>query len=81
MNCSHVGHDCVVGDDVRTSATLGGHCETAISSHGGLSALHQFGRVGSQVMVSAMTAVRVDIIPFGLPAASSPTSQASTSSA
>ena len=29
MNCSHVGHDCQVGNDVifATSATLGGHCE------------------------------------------------------
>src|SRR4030081_862051 len=29
MNCSHVGHDCIVGNDVSfaTSATLGGHCE------------------------------------------------------
>src|SRR6202047_4756689 len=29
MNCSHVGHDCVVGNDVifATSATLGGHAE------------------------------------------------------
>src|SRR2546430_13225108 len=29
MNNSHVGHDCVVGNDAifATSATLGGHCE------------------------------------------------------
>ena len=29
MNNSHVGHDCMVGNDVifATSATLGGHCE------------------------------------------------------
>jgi UDP-N-acetylglucosamine acyltransferase len=33
---------------------------------GGLSAVHQFGRVGSQVMVSALTAVRGDVIPYGL---------------
>jgi UDP-N-acetylglucosamine acyltransferase len=33
---------------------------------GGLSAVHQFGRVGSQVMVSALTAVRDDVIPFAL---------------
>jgi UDP-N-acetylglucosamine acyltransferase len=69
MNCSHVGHDCVVGNDVifATSATLGGHCEVGDSVFiGGLSAVHQFGRVGSQVMVSALTAVRSDVIPFGL---------------
>ena len=69
MNCSHVGHDCVVGNDVifATSATLGGHCEIGdFVFMGGLSAVHQFGRVGSQVMVSALTAVRGDVIPYGL---------------
>jgi UDP-N-acetylglucosamine acyltransferase len=69
MNCSHVGHDCVVGNDVifATSATLGGHCEIGdFVFMGGLSAVHQFGRVGSQVMVSALTAVRDDVIPFAL---------------
>ena len=69
MNCSHVGHDCVVGNDVifATSATLGGHCQIGdFVFMGGLSAVHQFGRVGSQVMVSALTAVRSDVIPYGL---------------
>jgi len=69
MNNSHVGHDCMVGNDVifATSATLGGHCE--IGDHvyiGGLSAVHQFTRVGSQVMVGGVCGVRGDIIPFGL---------------
>jgi UDP-N-acetylglucosamine acyltransferase len=69
MNCSHVGHDCVVGNDVifATSATLGGHCEIGdFVFIGGLSAVHQFGRVGSQVMVGALSGVRSDVIPFGL---------------
>src|SRR5450756_1450120 len=69
MNCSHVGHDCVVGNDVifATSATLGGHCEVGdFVFIGGLSAVHQFGRVGSQVMVGALTGVRSDVIPFAL---------------
>jgi UDP-N-acetylglucosamine acyltransferase len=69
MNCSHVGHDCIVGNDVifATSATLGGHCEIGdFVFIGGLSAVHQFGRVGAQVMVGALTGVRSDIIPFGL---------------
>jgi UDP-N-acetylglucosamine acyltransferase len=69
MNCSHVGHDCIVGNDVifATSATLGGHVE--IGDHvfiGGLSAVHQFSRVGAQVMVGALTGVRSDVIPFAL---------------
>ena len=69
MNNSHVGHDCIVGNDVifATSATLGGHCEIGDFVYmGGLAAVHQFGRIGSQVMVSALTAVRGDVIPFGL---------------
>jgi UDP-N-acetylglucosamine acyltransferase len=69
MNCSHVGHDCIVGNDVifATSATLGGHAEVGDYVFiGGLSAVHQFGRVGAQVMVGALTGVRSDVIPFGL---------------
>jgi UDP-N-acetylglucosamine acyltransferase len=69
MNCSHVGHDCQVGNDVifATSATLGGHCE--IGDHvfiGGLSAVHQFTRIGPNVMVGGVCGVRGDVIPFGL---------------
>jgi UDP-N-acetylglucosamine acyltransferase len=69
MNCSHVGHDCQVGNDVifATSATLGGHCEIGDYVFlGGLSAVHQYTRVGSQVMVGGICGVRGDIIPFGL---------------
>src|SRR5260370_39111856 len=69
MNCSHVGHDCIVGNDVifATSATLGGHAEVGdFVFIGGLSAVHQFGRVGAQVMVGALSGVRSDVIPFGL---------------
>jgi UDP-N-acetylglucosamine acyltransferase len=69
MNCSHIGHDCSVGNDVifATSATLGGYCEVGdFVFMGGLSAVHQFGRVGSQVMVGALSCVRSDVIPYGL---------------
>ncbi len=69
MNGSHIGHDCVVGNDVifATSATLGGHCEIGdFVFMGGLSAVHQFGRVGSQVMIGAATIARSDVIPYAL---------------
>ena len=69
MNCSHVGHDCQVGNDVifATSATLGGHCEIGdFGFIGGLSAVHQFTRIGPQVMVGGVCGVRGDVIPFGL---------------
>lgn len=69
MNNSHVGHDCVVGNDVifATSATLGGHCEIGDLVYiGGLSAVHQFTRIGPNVMVGGVCGVRGDVIPFGL---------------
>jgi UDP-N-acetylglucosamine acyltransferase len=69
MNCSHVGHDCIVGNDVvfATSATLGGHSEIGdFVFIGGLSAVHQFARVGPQVMIGGLSGVRSDVIPFAL---------------
>jgi UDP-N-acetylglucosamine acyltransferase len=69
MNNSHVGHDCLVGNDVifATSATLGGHCEIGDNVYiGGLSAVHQFTRIGPQVMIGGVCGVRGDVIPFGL---------------
>jgi UDP-N-acetylglucosamine acyltransferase len=69
MNCSHVGHDCHVGNDVifATSATLGGHCEIGdFVFIGGLSAVHQHTRIGPQVMIGGVCGVRDDVIPFGL---------------
>lgn len=69
MNNVHIGHDCVVGNDVifATSATLGGHCEVGDFVYfGGLSAAHQFVRIGSQAMIGGMTGLRGDVIPYGL---------------
>jgi UDP-N-acetylglucosamine acyltransferase len=69
MNNSHVGHDCVVGNDVifATSATLGGHCEIGDFVYiGGMSAVVQRMRIGPQAMVGGVSGVRGDVIPFGL---------------
>jgi UDP-N-acetylglucosamine acyltransferase len=69
MNNSHVGHDCIVGNDVifATSATLGGHVEVGnFTFIGGLSAVHQHVRIGHQVMIGGVSGVRGDIIPFGI---------------
>ena len=71
MAASHVGHDCRVGHDATfaNGATLGGHC--IVGDHvfvGGLSAAHQFTRIGSHAMISGVTGVRGDVIPFGLAA-------------
>jgi UDP-N-acetylglucosamine acyltransferase len=68
MAYSHVGHDCMVGDDAifANSATLGGHCEVGNSVYiGGLSAVHQFARIGSQAMIAGVSGVRGDVIPYG----------------
>ncbi|RTL54539.1 MAG: acyl-ACP--UDP-N-acetylglucosamine O-acyltransferase [Bradyrhizobiaceae bacterium] len=69
MNNTHIGHDCIVGDDVifATSTTLGGHVEVGnFTFIGGLCAVHQFVRIGHQVMVGGMSGVRGDIIPYGI---------------
>jgi len=69
MNCSHVAHDCVVGNDVvfATSATIGGHCEVGdFAILGRLAAAHQFVRIGAQAMIEATSCARGDVIPFGL---------------
>lgn len=68
MSSAHVGHDCVVGDDVifATSATLGGHCQVGDQVYiGGLSAVHQFARIGRQAMIGGVTGVSGDVIPYG----------------
>jgi len=65
---SHVGHDCLVGDDVTfaNNAVVGGH--VLVGDHtflGGHVAIHQFVRIGEGVMMAGMSAARDDIIPFG----------------
>jgi UDP-N-acetylglucosamine acyltransferase len=65
---SHVGHDCVVGDQVilTKQATLGGHCQIGdFVIVGGLAAVHQFTRVGRHAMIGGLAAVVKDVIPFG----------------
>lgn len=64
---AHVGHDCLVGNDVifANNATLGGHC--SVGDHvfiGGLSAAHQFVRIGEQAVIGGMTGLECDVIPF-----------------
>jgi UDP-N-acetylglucosamine acyltransferase len=69
MANSHVAHDCQVGNDVifANCVPLGGHCVIGDGVViGGMSAVHQFTRVGSYAMIGALTGVRADVIPFGL---------------
>ncbi len=65
---AHVGHDCIVGYYVMfaNNATLAGHVEVgAFTFLGGLCAVHQFTRIGAQCMISGLTGVREDVIPYG----------------
>ena len=69
MAYSHVGHDCIIGNHVilANSAALAGHI--LLEDHatiGGLSAVHQFCRVGTHAFVSGMTGVAQDLLPYML---------------
>ncbi|MGY9002400.1 MAG: acyl-ACP--UDP-N-acetylglucosamine O-acyltransferase, partial [Rhodospirillales bacterium] len=65
---SHVAHDCMIDDHVIlvNNATLGGHVQIAEwAIIGGLSAIHQFVRIGRHAMVGGMSGIENDIIPYG----------------
>ncbi len=66
---AHVGHDCIVGDNVTfaNNATLGGFvCVDSFVIMGGLSAVHQLGRVGKYAFIGGGAPVTGDVIPFGM---------------
>ncbi len=71
MAYSHVAHDCQIGNQVilANGATLGGHIliEDYVNISG-LSAIHQFCRVGAHAYVSGLTGVTLDIPPYMLAA-------------
>ena len=67
MNCSHVAHNCKVGNNVHyiSLAVTGGYAEVqdnAILS--GLVAIHQFCRVGRFAIISGCSAFSQDVPPF-----------------
>jgi UDP-N-acetylglucosamine acyltransferase len=67
MACSHIGHDCVVGDNVimANGVLLGGHVEIGDDvTIGGEGAVHQFCRVGIHAMVAADCMVVQDVGPY-----------------
>jgi len=69
MANSHVGHDCMVGDDVTfaNSVCLGGHVTIGDRViFGGLAAVQQFCRVGRAAMVGGLTGVNRDVIPYAM---------------
>jgi UDP-N-acetylglucosamine acyltransferase len=67
MTCSHVAHDCVVGSRTvfANGATLGGHVEVGDwVILGGLSAVHQFCKVGAHAFIAGGAMVRQDVPPY-----------------
>lgn len=67
MATSHIAHDCVLGDHVIivNGCGIAGHVEIGdYTVMGGLSAVHQFGKIGKHVMISGGTLVRKDIPPY-----------------
>src|SRR5256714_6460609 len=64
---SHIGHDCTVGDSVvfSNNGTLAGHVE--VGDHaimGGLTAVHQFCRIGRFAITGGCLNIVQDIPPF-----------------
>jgi UDP-N-acetylglucosamine acyltransferase len=64
---SHVGHDCTVGDAVifSNNGTLAGHVQ--IGDHaimGGLTAVHQFCRIGHFAITGGCSKIVQDVPPF-----------------
>jgi UDP-N-acetylglucosamine acyltransferase len=66
---SHVAHDCRIGNDTVfvNHATLAGHVVVEdFAILGGLSAVHQFCRIGRHAFVGGVTGVERDVIPYGM---------------
>ncbi len=75
MAYSHIGHDSEIGNNCVISNSVQIAGEVVIEDWaivGGMSAIHQFCRIGTHAMVSGMTGVLADVAPytkvFGVPA-------------
>ncbi len=73
MAYCHVAHNCEIGNRVimANSANLAGHVTVDdCAVIGGLSAVHQFSRIGRYAMVGGMSRVTCDVPPFTIGAGS-----------
>ncbi|HEY2712070.1 MAG TPA: acyl-ACP--UDP-N-acetylglucosamine O-acyltransferase [Chthoniobacterales bacterium] len=64
---SHIGHDCTVGDEVvfSNNGTLAGHVQ--VGDHaviGGLTAVHQFCRIGKFAITGGCSKIVQDVPPY-----------------
>ncbi len=63
----HIAHDCVVGDGVifSNNGTLAGHVEVGdYAVIGGLTAIHQFCRIGRHALTGGCSKIVQDVPPF-----------------
>src|SRR5437764_6543630 len=64
---SHIGHDCNVGNEVvfSNNGTLAGHVEVGDNAvMGGLTAVHQFCRIGRFAITGGCSKIVQDVAPF-----------------
>ena len=64
---SHIAHDCVVGDGVifSNNGTLAGHVEVGdYAVIGGLTAIHQFCRIGRHALTGGCSKIVQDVPPY-----------------
>jgi UDP-N-acetylglucosamine acyltransferase len=64
---SHIGHDCMVGNNVifSNNGTLAGHVEVGDNAiMGGLTAVHQFCRIGRFAITGGCSKIVQDVPPF-----------------
>lgn len=67
MACSHVGHDCVLGDGVllANNALLAGHCHLEDRcALNGAAAVHQFTSIGRLAYVGGLSRIAMDAPPY-----------------
>lgn len=67
MACSHVAHNCTVGNDVVlvNSALLAGHVEVHNGAFlSGNTSVHQFCRIGRLAMLGGHSSISLDLPPF-----------------
>ena len=69
MACSHVAHDCHIGDDCVLANYVGLSGHVTIEDRaliGGLSGVHQFARVGYMSIIGGCSKVNQDVPPFSM---------------
>jgi UDP-N-acetylglucosamine acyltransferase len=69
MACSHVAHDCQVGNNVVLANYVGLAGHSIVGDHvgfGGICAVRQFVRIGHHAFIGAQSMIDADVIPYGL---------------